>query len=420
MSQERITEMKKPLLLIMVILLTSCFLAIVIQEAKAETYTYTFNGVYYDGGDVANDNVGCAVQWVNGSIYYFNLTSDGVTPDQEIFNSSSPAVLMTWNASSALNITRALEFSDELSQEYYICIPPSVLPVGTYAFSVTDFYGMTNPFLSTAISPDGVEYWTVERRNLNSSNTVTFTMSQWQTYFITIECTEGSITQAFTAENVFTIDLPVLAGAFPVSNTTYPAFTAQRLNSSMIGVAYAEGSAATDWLYMNITHNQGSTVIYDYSYNTTGSSIVVYWNLASASLNYRVTGVASTGGGDLTVWIVPVPVLPNSNPWLGVFDWLGNENKTLPGYHHGFPPGMESADIAQFVGAAVITLFLGIGSFRSAGACCVLAWIVSGVMLFLGWYGLGTPYASIPSFTLAGFLSVLIALTESKETVREV
>lgn len=400
------------------LVLLSC-LAFLIQEAKCDTYTYTFNGVYYDGGDVANAGLGCAVQWVNGSIHYFNLTSDGETPDSEVFYSTSPAAIITWNASTALNVTRMIELSEETSQEYYLCIPPSTLPVGTYAFSITDFYGMTNPFLSTAVSPDGVTTWTVERRNLNTSNTVTFTMAQWQTYTLSIECDEGTITQSFTAENVFTVDLPVLAGAFPVSNTSYPVFTAQRLNASCIGVAYAEGSAETNWLYVNITHKQGANIIFDYAYNDTGSSQVLYWNLAAENLNYIATGVANTSSG-VTVWIVPVPVLANTNPWLGVFDWLGNENGTLPAYHHGFPPGMTSADIAQIIGAVVITLFLGIGSFRSAGACCVLAWIVSGVLLFLGWYGVGTAYASIPSFALAGFLSVVIALNEGKETVREV
>jgi len=392
---------------------------VAVPLVHADTYTYTFNGPYYDGGDVANADVGLAIQWINGTVHYFNLSANGITEDTETFTSTAAAHIVTWNASTLLNLTRVIEFTGEASEEYNVCIPPSVLPVGTYAFSVTDFAGMTNPFLQTSISPDGVDSWVVERRSLNTTGTVTFTMTQYGTYTLTILCDQGSITQLFTAENVFTIDLPVLSGAFPAANTTLPTFTAQRLNSSLIGIAYSDSSATTNWLYVNITHKQGSTVIFDYSTNNTGSSQSILWNAADADKAYSVTGIADIDGVNKT-WVVAVPKLPSENPWLGIWDWLGNENGTLPMVHTGFPDGMSSAQIAQLVAACIIVFFLGIGSFKSTGACCVLAWIVGGVMLYLGWWGGGTVYASIPNFALAGFLSVIIAIQEGKSTEREV
>jgi TM2 domain-containing membrane protein YozV len=75
---------------------------------------------------------------------------------------------------------------------------------------------------------------------------------------------------------------------------------------------------------------------------------------------------------------------------------------------------MTSTQIAQIGAAAIIMLFLCIGSFRSAGACCILAWIIGGIMIFLGWW-----VTSIPEFALAGFLSILIAIDEGKQSVRE-
>lgn len=416
MNQLDFINRRKLFILLVTVSFISFYIFSGIQLVKATTYTYTLNGPYYDGGDVANADIGIAIQWINGSTYYLNLSANGITPDTDTIYSTSPALLMTWNASTTLNLTRIFEFTTAETQEYNITIPVPVLPIGTYAFSITDFYGMTNPYLQTSISPDGTNQWPVERRSLNASSTVTFVFTQYGTYTITIQCDQGSISYIFTAENVFSTDYPILAGAFPVANTTIPVFTAQRLNSSLIGVAFADATETTNWLFVNITHKQGSGIIYDYSTNNTGSSQAIYWNLADSRLAYIVTGIADINGEEKT-WIIQVPKLPTENPWLGVFDFLGNENGTLPYYHTGFPDGMSSLQIAQLVAAGIILFFLSIGSFKSAGACCVLAWIVAGIMLAIGWFGGGTVYASIPLFSLAGVLSIIVVLYEGKETV---
>jgi hypothetical protein len=64
-------------------------------------------------------------------------------------------------------------------------------------------------------------------------------------------------------------------------------------------------------------------------------------------------------------------------------------------------------------------LFLCIGSFRSAGACCILSWIIFGILCFLGWFGVVTPY-TVPQFALSGFVALIIAIDEGKSQTREV
>lgn len=384
----------------------------------AQTFTYTFHGPYYEDGGVANADVSVAILWVNGSTLRFDMLGDGVTANTTTFTSTGLAYQALWNASSPLNFTRIIDFVGDASEEYNIYIPSPLVPAGQYEFTVTDFVGVQNPYLQTSISTDGVTSNVVERRSLNSTSTVTFVMAQYGTYSLTILCSLGSITQPFTAENVFSNTLPILAGSFAVTNSTTPTFSAQRLNSSLIGIVYSDPSNTTDWLYLNITHRSGTSTIYDYNTNNTGSTQTILWNNADLDKAYLVTATAQINGEEKT-WIVAVPKTVSANAWDGIFDWLGQYTPTLPHVHTGWPEGMTSGQIAQLIAAFIILFFLCIGSFRSVGACCILAWIVGGVMLALGWWGGGTATASLPLFSLAGFLSVVVAIDESKQTVRE-
>lgn len=384
----------------------------------AATYTYTFHGPYYDDGSVAVETVGVGILWVNGSVYRFTMTEVGGVANTSIITSSAAAVEILWNASSTLNFTRIIDLTGATSEEYNIYIPSAATPAGQYYFSVTDFMNMQNVYLQSSISTDGSTSHVVERRSLNSTGTVTFTMAQYGTYTLTIQSNLGSYTQQFVAENIFSINIPVLAGAFPVTNTTQPTFTAQRLNSSLIGIAYSDPSNSTDWFYLNITHRSGASTIYDYNTNASGSSQSILWNAADADKAYTVTATAKIAGVEKT-WIMAVPKTAPANPFSGLFDWIGQYIPTLPHVQTGWPEGMTSVQIAQLAASAIIMFFLCVGSFRSVGATCLLAWIVGGVMLVLGWWGGGTAYASIPEFALAGFLSILVAIDESKQTVRE-
>jgi hypothetical protein len=242
-------------------------------------------------------------------------------------------------------------------------------------------------------------------------------LSQFQTYTLTVICDQGSYTQLFTAGNEFTVNIPVLAGVFPTSTSGLPTFDAVRLNTSAIGLSYVDSSELTDWLYFTITHVSGSATITDYTYNSTGDTQTILWTGAESDKAYLVTVLAMINGTEYN-WIVPVGQASGDNPFLGILDWLGKDTPTLPYVHTGWPFGMSSGQIAQIIGACIVALFLCIGSFRSAGACCVLSWIMFGVLLYLGWFGIVTPY-TIPQFAFSGFVALIIAIDEGKQTVRE-
>lgn len=410
--------MKKSVPLLIVFVTVTAVVSLGVNFAHATTYTYTLHGPYYEDGGVANADVGVAVLWVNGSTLRFTMHGDGVTANTTTFTSDSAAFQILWNASTALNFTRIIDFTGAITEEYNVYIPSPLVPAGLYAFSVTDFANMQNPYLQTSISTDGVTTNVVERRSLNTTGTVTFVMAQYGTYTLTVQSNLGSIVQQFTAENIFSTNIPVLAGAFPVTNSTVPLFTAQRLNTSLIGIAYSDPSTLTDWLYVNITHRSGSVTINDYVTNNTGSSQSILWNDGDSDKAYLVTATAQINGVQRT-WIVAIPKTASTNPFSGIFDWLGQYTPTLPHVQTGWPEGMSSLQIAQLFGAVIIFFFLSVGSFRSVGASCILAWIVAGIMLVLGWWGGGTVYASIPEFALAGFLSIFIAIDEAKQYVRD-
>jgi hypothetical protein len=290
-----------------------------------------------------------------------------------------------------------------------------------YNLNIIDFASMSNPYLQVSVTNmvDGAAtLFVLERHDLESASTVPFVLSQFQTYTLNVICDQGTYSQLFTAGNEFTVNIPVLAGVFPTVTGGLPKFDAARLNSSTIAVSYIDSSLLTDWLYFTVTHRSGSATITDYTYNSTGDTQTIVWAYAEIDNSYLVSATASING-TLYTWIVPVGQASSSNPFLGLIDWLGHDTPTLPEVHTGWPFGMSSLQIAQLIAAAIILLFLCIGSFRSAGACCILAWIIGGVMLYLGWWGGGTVAASIPLFALAGFLSVFIALDEGKQTVRE-
>jgi hypothetical protein len=382
-------------------------------------YNYQFLGPYYEDGSDASGSVTITMLSTLGNSSQLTLSS----PINTNVTSSSKLVQVSYNASSAWNITRIVSFlptETDVVLRLYIADPDVALAY--YNLNIVDFASMTNPYLQVSVinEVDGESVvFVLERHNLDSASTVPFVLSQFQTYTLTVICDQGSYTQLFTAGNEFTVNIPILAGVFPVSTGGLPKFDAARLNSTAIGLSFIDSSETTDWLYFIITHVSGSTTIIDYTYNSTGDTQTVLWNYAETDKSYLVSATASINGVEYT-WVIPLGQASSDNPWLGLLDWLGHDTPTLPRVHTGWPFGMSSLQIAQLAAASIIMLFLCIGSFRSAGACCILAWIIGGVMLYLGWWGGGTTYASIPLFTLAGFLSIFIALDEGKQQVREV
>jgi hypothetical protein len=116
--------------------------------------------------------------------------------------------------------------------------------------------------------------------------------------------------------------------------------------------------------------------------------------------------------------VLNAPIITGSNPFIGLFDWLGQTTDTFPYYHTGYPNGMSGSQIAQIVAGVLIAFFLGLGSFRNAGASCLIAWAFGGIMFAIGWWNGGVATSSVsalPLWGLAGFLSVMIMIQEKKE-----
>lgn len=400
-----------------VVLLALLFSLFTISPVKATSYTYTLHGPYYEDGSIPTADVLVSLSFFGNTTQSFVMSSNGAVANTTVITTTTPARTMTWNASTSLNYTSIYDFLDVTSDEVNLYIPNPDTPVGLYSFTVSDIgANMINPFLQSSTEPDGITNEIVERRSLNGTATVTFVMAQFRTYTLTFICEEGSYSQPFFADTTFDINLPVLYGAFPSSNSTLPVLEVTRLNSSLIEIEYVDSASLTNWLFLNITHRDGTSTINDYNSNTTGHTQVISWNEAVGNWNYIIYANASTSGGIYT-WQITVPKQAGDNPWDGQFDWLGNDTETFPDYLMGWPEGMTSAQIGQLMACGIIMLFLGIGSYKNAGASMAIAWIAGGIMFALGWYSGGAAQAGasgIPLFAFAGVLAIITHMQEKK------
>jgi hypothetical protein len=395
--------------------------------AKATTaYTYTIMGPYYMNMDRANGNtVSCNLVWANFTTTTLSLTTTGGVQGMTSIYSNVLLYQITWNASSALNYTSLIDFNGftpigaTTIQEVLLTIPDPSLPFALYTFQVADFAGMGSAYLSVVLNngtSGGVSVsWVSQQVSLESVGMPTFVLTQYYTYTLIFTCDKGTYSQQFTAENTLQNSLIVLAGAFPTTDVTIPTTTVARLNSTLIGITYQAPSLGD--LTILITHKSGIETIVDYTLDSMTNSHTTLWNLANPNISYNVN-VTAIVGGTTYVWILVASEQPKTNPFSGVFDFLGQNVATLPHVQTGWPEGMTSAQIGEIIGATIVMLFLCIGSFRSAGACCLLSWIIFGILLYLGWLGAITPWVSA-EFAFSGFVGILIMIDEGKQTTRE-
>jgi hypothetical protein len=388
-------------------------------------YTVTLHGPYNEDGYAAGATILCSLTYANNTVYQFTMNSSISDVSNVTITSTSQFVQLQWNASSALNLTRLYRFIDDAANDSVnLYVIKSTQPAYLYTFSITDFYGMSNPYLEARISPDGVNSYVVERADLAEGGTVAFVMTQYQMYSIAFVCDQGTYSISFTAQiqgspGQYPVSLNVLAGNFPSTNATTTIFSeATRLNSTTVSLTYVDPTGNTSWVYAQIYHKQGAVDIVDYTINNTGNVQLIIWQFAQADIDYYVY-VQCYSGGELRDWTLPTGTsFSETNPFIGLLDFLGQPTDTLPHVQTGWPLEMTTGQIAQLIGAFVVMLFLCIGSFRSAGVCCLVSWIIFGVMLYLGWMGTVTPY-TIPMFAFSGFVALFIAIDEGKATVRE-
>lgn len=383
-------------------------------------YNVTLNGPYNEDGTVGDNTVIFTLSFANNTIYQTNLTSTTGSPSSIYISSTSPFMQLTWNASSTsatLNGTRIYRFSsgvnsiNDTSINLYILNPAN--PAYQYTFSVSDYYGMTNPYLQTSVSPNGNSSYVVEQVNLNETGGyVVFVMQQYQIYTLTFVCEQGSYSQTFTAATLGTpgqlaISLNVLAGNFPstASASIITAYT-NRTSTNTITTTYLDPNSNTTWVAIQIAHLQGASSVTDYTSNSTGNSVTFTWGSADANTDYTVTVTSLSGGVTYTFTLI-VPSVSADNPWAAI-NWnnIGQYIPTLPATYSGW----GGIDPTQIIAAALILAALGIGSYYSTGASCLISWIIAGILLKMGWW-----QGSIPLFALAGFFTILILIDEYKK-----
>jgi hypothetical protein len=429
------------IVLILVALMVIASFASLNKISATTYYHYNFAGPYYYDGSVpsTNQTVVASALWANGSRASFmvTVTSLGSTVSTYNLTSTNPVYQVIWNSSNTLNYTSVIDFQPTVTTyNINLYIPASTSPTWQYTFIPTDFAGTTNPYLMIGLSTDGSTVHILQQADLSAVVEPVFVLAQYGTYTLNFICDQGTYSQQFTAQNIYSITLPILAGAFPTANITTPTVTVSRLNATMVGVTYQDvlwqygnttsGSGwatatplagETQWLYTLITHTSGTTVITDYTTNTTGNSQTILWNGADSAKNYDVNVTASINDV-IYVWVLSAPSAPPANPFLGVFDFLGQHVDTMPYVTTGWPTGMTSENIAELVGSAIVVLFLCIGSFRSAGSCAILSWTIFGVLAYLGWLGIFDA-RSLPMFAFSGVLAILMYMADQKETTRE-
>lgn len=387
----------------LILMLLVCFVALPFLSlpANADTYTYTLIGPLYDDGSVIPDgSINVNIRYINGAILNFSMTNAGSTANITTLSSSTRATEMIWSQTIPLNYTRVYTFLSSGDGETVYLHEPNFAetPAYIYTFNVADFYGMQNPYLETSIS-NGTGVNVVERQSLNTTGIVSFVLTQYYTYSLTFRCDQGVYTQTFLASNTFINNLQVLGGAFPNSYTNSSDVSAIRLNSTTITINYSDPDLVTEWLYIRITHIDGVDIIEDFSVNET--LINSYSNTATVDneTDYYVQ-VQTLRYNVITEYDIACPILYAVNPFTGLLDFLGS-------WPTGFDP-------SQLIASGIILLCLGLGSFKSAGVSCILAWLIGGIMIVIGWWE-----TSIPLWTLAGVLSIFVMIDEGKSTTRD-
>lgn len=359
-------------------------------------YQYIFQGPYYDDGALSSDTITATAYYVNGNPYTFSLKGPNAATT---INAALPLTSITWNDSSSANYTRLISFptTQPAIQNLRLFITDPNKPSTLYTFPLIIFTGITNAYLQVKTSVSGASY-IIEQRNVSSTGSPSFVMQQYQTYTLSLTCDQGIYTQDFTAENIFSNNFILTSGSFISNTTAAPTASAARTSSTALTVKYLDPNATTTWLYVQITHLAGGNTIIDFTDNQTANTYTTTQTVDNAT-DYTVQ-IQTYRDGTITEWDIPCPVTSGSNPFAGLFNYLGT-----------WPAGI---DPAQIVAAVIIMLFLAIGSYGSAGVSCILSWIITGILMAIGWFTMGGPL-----FVFAGILSILVVLDESKKTARE-
>lgn len=369
---------------------------------------YVVAGPYYeDNGQVANREVNVTTRYTNGetTIHLLNGTTGSAT--LLVLNPALTPEYLSWEAIANFSYTRIYYLTNTTTASIKIFVPNIDSTAAIYQFTITDFYGMTNPYIASAIIVDGTlnqQQYILERKPLTVS-TVSLVMEQWHSYTLIFSCDQGTYSQIFSAESTYLTNINILTGAFPASVNNGSVGLAYRINGTSIYASYVDGDNLTIWTTITITHYVGSVKLTDYTNNYTSFPITLTWTSAVNTTDYTATFLANRNGTIYTyTFTLPSLEAYSTNPFADIFDFLGT--LTING---------QTLDPGQLVAAFLIMCALAIGSVFSLEFGCVFAWIIGGVCIAMGWWQTG-----LPIFGLAGVTSIIIAIVEAKKTIREV
>jgi hypothetical protein len=383
-------------------MLLVCLLAVMalsIQGVSATTYTYTFQGPFYLSGSIdTSDTVRCNIIWSDLTTSQVSLSNSNFS---QIITHGTYIREISWNASDVGNYTSIMVLPPATTTNIpiNIYIPNPNMPYFMYTFPVTAFVPLTHGYLSVNINAAGLSNTMAEQVSLDAAGIPAFVMQQFQTYTLTFTCDEGVYSQQFSAQNIQSNTLEVLAGAF-ISNTTgTTSISATRPTQTTLNIYYADPNSTTTSLNVVVIHKNGVTDIVDYN-DTKVTNVYNATVTVDGSTDYYVAITPTQSGTQSTYkYALSALVIP-TNPFNGLFNFLGN-----------WPAGL---DPAQLFAAGIIMCCLAIGSKWSAGFSCLCAWVMAGILYVLGWFTM-----SIPMFAFAGVFSLIVVLVEAKEQSRD-
>jgi hypothetical protein len=262
-------------------------------------------------------------------------------------------------------------------------------PYYFYYFTVIDYVGIHNAYLESRLSLNGT-YFVVERWKLSVFNEIPFTFSWATTYNMRLICDEGTyIYGDYVAGATNNFVLPVTMAQFPPSSISIEGIqlSASRLNGTNIQILYSDSLLHTNWMQVQIYHQNG---LLAYSTNNTGNTQNIIWNLANPSASYTSTITVSSSQFGTKTWSFGLQYLgaPPTNPW--DLSFLGT-----------FP-----IPATQIVNLVMVCLVFAVFSEEYSWLVGIIATVVASILVAIGW-------STIPPSWLAVTMGISIIIAIS-------
>lgn len=398
-------DRKSAALLICLIVLVN--LAALAVPVRAQTYTYTLKGPYWDDGTTANIDIGIAVQNYNSDVWRGVFTGGSI--NTTILTSSTLITQILWskivNGSSIDQ--RFIDVSpDQEGDTFNLKITSGLFAAYNYPVSVTDFLsgaGVSHPYLQCLAMVGGINE-IVEQRTLEFTGEVYFWMAQWGSYTLRVICDQGSHSELFLAQDP-TIEYKIIltSGSF---------ITAPDVSEETIGAERTSDTEIDFWALTNTTFGVWELAIWHYdAYSVDHDVIVDYqdsgsdsfdgdWEDADSTTDYIVSMNITKDDGYVYAFSFPCPV---------------SEISSLSGLSSGLSNfgdlGINPLGLVAFAICVIIGLCFSYANFElGVGAVLVTS-------LILGFLGFPAPAAG--NAVLGAFIVFLAYSHKSKMTERD-